>query len=222
MKLLTTLTVLTLACGSAFGAVLLSESFEGYTAYSGYYIDTGDETLDHDLVNNVDQPIVDLDYADAWYYNTRDDVGLTDGDYCGVTNYAGTVGSWVDGAQGYQMSDTDGAMTLTFDVVSGATHCSFWVFIQETGWETSPADVIKITYGSTVFLDTTGQDIDDLLIEGAWMYFGGPIDGSGQLTFYFDSNSGSEAMFIDNVLIADTGAIANEDATWGQVKNLFK
>jgi hypothetical protein len=222
MKLMTTLAILTFACGSAFGAVLVAESFEGYAVYSGYYTDTGDPAVDHDLVNNTDQPLVDIDTADAWYFNTRDDVGLTDGDYCGVTDYAGTVGSWVDGSQGYQMSDTDGAMTLTFDHVPGATHCSFWLFIQETGWETSPADAIVITYGTTVFLDTTGQDIDDLGIEGMWMYFFAPIDGSGQLTFTLDSNSGSEAMFIDHVLIADDSTIPNEDATWGEVKTLFR
>ena len=46
----------------------------------------------------------DLTYS-AEYISTGGS-GMTDGDYFGVSDYTGTVGSYTDGAQGYLMSDT--------------------------------------------------------------------------------------------------------------------
>ena len=73
----------------------------------------------------------DLGYS-ASYVSTGG-VGLTDGDYFGVTDYASTVGAFTDGSQGYQMSDTDGIAQLVFDVVSDADSVSMDIFIQGTG-----------------------------------------------------------------------------------------
>ena len=55
---------------------------------------------------------------DAYYVSTGS-VGLTDGDYVGVTSYSTTVGSFTEGTQGYQMSDTDGIMIMNTSTVSG-------------------------------------------------------------------------------------------------------
>lgn len=218
MKLLTTLTILTLACGSAFGAVLYEQSFEDTSWTGDQYQDTGDAAFDHDLVNNTDEAWVDVPGADATYLTTGG-VGLTDGDYVGVTNYTGGgIGSYPDGLQGYQFSDTDGTMVLTFDSFAGATHCSFWVFVLNDGYEA--ADNVTITYGTHEFMNAGEPELEAMV--GSWHYFGGPIDGSGQLVISVTTNGGSEGIVLDHVLIANDGTIANEDASWGQVKNLFK
>ena len=51
-------------------------------------------------------------------------VGLTDGDWVGVMEFAGTVGSYADGSQ-YSMSDVDGMMAVEFDPVSLAGFASY-------------------------------------------------------------------------------------------------
>ena len=55
---------------------------------------------------------------DASFEFTGSTTGLTDGDFVGVTDFAGTVGSYADGSRGYQMSDVDGMMAVEFDPVS--------------------------------------------------------------------------------------------------------
>lgn len=90
----------------------------------GKYFDLGDANVAHDLVNNPLQTPVDQSggvelSVDARYepYDTPD-VGLTDGDFVGVTTYtpSGDIG-FTDGVQGYQISDTDGNMILEFGEV---------------------------------------------------------------------------------------------------------
>ncbi|NIW50253.1 MAG: hypothetical protein GWN30_37420, partial [Gammaproteobacteria bacterium] len=83
------------------------------------YIDSGDSSTDHPLVNNPGQMTVNFTSTggeigfSAFYFNSRDDVGLTDGDYFGVTDYTGQVGSYTSGSQGYEMTDADGAIRLS-------------------------------------------------------------------------------------------------------------
>lgn len=97
--------------------IIATTSFENETV-AAQYIDTGDASVDHDLINNSGQSPVDstviteLGY-DASYVNSRGSIGLTDGDFVGVTSFTGTVGSFTDGSQGYQMSDMDGRMVLS-------------------------------------------------------------------------------------------------------------
>lgn len=205
-----------LLAGSAMGSVLVFESFEDAGMLGSRYYDYGSAEEDHDLVNNVGEAWVDGPGFDAWYYNTLDGVGLTDGDYVGVTDYTGTVGTFYDGVQGYQLSDTDGTMTLYFDEVPGAESVSIAVFVQSTGWE--DADAIVITYGDVTLLDTTGQDIDDLGLEDMWTVFDSAVSG-GQLAVSLTCNSGSEAIFIDAVTIE--GSVATEEGSWSQVKSLY-
>ena len=149
----------------------------------------------------------DLGYS-ASYVSTGG-VGLTDGDYFGVTDYASTVGAFTDGSQGYQMSDTDGIAQLVFDVVSDADSVSMDIFIQSTGWES--ADYVTVSYetatGSTYLLDTNGYDIDTdfSAMEGVWTTISADVSGAGSIAVQFASNSGSEAIYIDNVVVTSNG-----------------
>jgi hypothetical protein len=202
---------------------LLYTSFEE-PLIGGQYVDTGDAAIDHQLVNNASEAMVEWAATGAemgftaFYYNTRDGVGLTDGDYVGVTDYAGAVGEYPDGVQGYQMSDCDGMMEVTFDTAtaSGAWNISLDLFVQSTGYEADDAIIVDIIVdGGAVItvLNTTGQDIDDLGIEGAWVNLLEDLTGYTEATLRvaFDSNSGSEAIFIDNIVFS-SNAIEDTDA----------
>ena len=61
-------------------------------------------------------------------------------------------------------------------------------------------DFLTITAGGEVGIDTTGSDIDDLGIEGAWttLTWTGLTDSEVVITF--SSNSGTETLMIDNVV----------------------
>ena len=150
---------------------------------------TGDHWLE-----NYDDHTVTGDTWDVWFTDTGSN-GLSDGDYFGVTNYSGAVGAFTDGAQGYQMSDVDGMATMFFGEVDGTTSISFDMFVASTGWES--ADFIEITFGGEVVFTTIGEDIDNLGIEGEWMNM--TFEGSGELSISFASNSGNEAMYLDNM-----------------------
>lgn len=187
------------------------------------YFDLGDAALDHQLFNNEGEAYVAWDASGAemgftaWYVNTRDGVGLTDGDYVGVTNYTGSVGSFPDGAQGYQMSDCDGLMRVDFDTAtgSGEWNVSIEMFVATTGWESDDVIVVDVVVdGGAVLtvLDTTGQDINDLGIEGAWFNLLQDLTGytEGALRVSLDSNSASEAIYIDSVVFS-SNAIEDTD-----------
>lgn len=203
--------------GEELGAstVIASTSFEE-PATGGQYTDTGDATEDHDLVNNADEASVDFTSVggeigfDATYVNTRDDVGLTDGDFVGVSDFTGTVGEYTDGTQGYQMSDTDGKMVLTFDQVSLTGFTNYDVrldiFVQSTGWESDDAIRVYLIVdgGAEVdLLNTAGLDIDDDFadLEGAWSELATSLNGNSEATLVveLDCNSGSEAIYLDKV-----------------------
>ncbi len=175
--------------------------------------------MDHDLVNNAGQSVVDfladgveIGY-DSQYFNTRGDVGLTDGDFVGATNFTGTVGAFTDGVQGFELQDADGAMRTSFDTVTsplGGPRVEFeWslcmdVFIQETGWEADDSLRIWVDADGTELdiLNTTGLDIDDLGIEGAWRTESLNLTGYANVTLHveLDSNSGSESVYLDNIV----------------------
>jgi hypothetical protein len=159
-------------------AVIASSSFETQDITGlAQYVDTGDPAADHALLNNPGQYPVNFAAGpgdteighSAYYTNTRGDVGLTDGDYVGLTSYTGTVGSVTDGTQGYQIQDADGLMTVTMDAVdlsSLATPAvSLDAFLQETGWEAEDRARIwvEVDGGAEIdLLNTAGSDIDDL------------------------------------------------------------
>lgn len=193
------------------GGLLASTSFEnGFVG--DQYVDTGDAGLDHDLVNNAGQSWVDFAADgseigfDAYYRNTRNDVGLTDGDFVGFTNFTGEVGAFTDGVQGYEMQDSDGTMGIAFDAVGSTSFSNITMdlFVQETGWESDDSIRIWAVVDGGVEIDlfsTIGSDIDDLAIEGAWMSMDFDLSGytSVQLNIELESNSGSESIYLDNV-----------------------
>jgi hypothetical protein len=199
-------------------------------ALGGIYIDLGDPLVDHQLFNNDGEGSVEYDGSGAemgftaWYVNTRDGVGLTDGDYVGVTDYTGTVGEFPDGANGYEMSDADGLMRVDFETATGLGdwNVSLDLFIQETGWEDGDTIVIDVVVdGGAVIplLDTTGSDIDDLGIEGVWFNLLQDLTGYSEATLRvsIDCNSGSEAIYFDNVLFS---SIAIEDVDGDGIPDL--
>lgn len=183
----------------AMGDVLYSQSFENTDALGGKYFDTGDADVAHDLVNNAGEAWVDVDGMNGAYipFDTPG-VGLTDGDYVGVTTYG--PGGY-EGDQSYQMSDTDGVMTLTSDAYATADYVSLAIFIADTGYE--DADWITITMGDLSLYNIGGTDDGGLAMEdasGVWIVVSGAVSG-GALQISFASNSGSEALYIDAISI---------------------
>ena len=189
------------------------------------YTDTGDAGADHALSNNSGQMPVnytstggELGFA-TYYTNTRDDVGLTDGDYTGVTAYTSLVESYPEGSKGFEISDSDGLVTVTLDSVElspyGSPRVQADVFIADTGWESSDRIRIwaEVDGGAEIdLLNTTGQDIDDMGIEGNWITVSADLSGysSVVLKFEADSNSASEAVYVDNIRFEN----AVSEASW--------
>ena len=215
MKNAITIGAIAAISGSAFAGVLTelaSTSFEnGFVG--DQYVDTGDASMDHDLVNNAGQSWVNFvnDGVEvgfsAYYRNTRGDVGLTDGDFVGFTNFTGEVGSFTDGVQGYEMQDADGLMGLQFDTIGSTSYQNITmdVFIQETGWESDDSIRIWAVVDGGLEIDllnTIGSDIDDLVIEGSWLDLTADLSGMTEATLFveLDSNSGSESIYIDNIV----------------------
>lgn len=206
------------AAASAGGQVIAFTSFEN--AFVGdQYVDTGDAGMDHDLVNNAGQSVVDFlaDGVeigfDSFYFNSRNDVGLTDGDFVGASNFTGTVGSFTDGVQGFQLSDADGTMRTTFDTVTsplGAPRVEFeWslcldFFVQETGWESDDRIRIWVDADGTEIdiFNTFGSDIDDLAIEGGWNTAFLNLTGYVNVTLMveLESNAATESLYLDNIV----------------------
>lgn len=203
-------------------------SFEEPDIFNTEYTDTGDPNIAHPLFNNPNEPFVNFPETNGELgYNARYEpydtpgVGLTDGDLVGVTDIAPTASDpFPDGNQGYQISDVDGNFILEFDVITSfSTGPAFFIdyFISETGYEgdgttnESGSDRLRIYVkdltNNTEFdiLDTSGSDINSLLIEGSWIsdfteltpFNGTPIDF--QLVIEARNNSSEEAFFFDNV-----------------------
>ncbi|WP_263620100.1 ExeM/NucH family extracellular endonuclease [Salipiger thiooxidans] len=204
------------------GLLRISESFETESVGAQYVSAGADGTItvlgeEVDLVNNAGQATVDsttlagLGYDLSWV-NTRGDTGISDGDYIGVQDFTGTVGAYTDGAQGYELQDADGLLRLTFQTVNlsntGAVRVSLDAFLQETGWEADDLVrvVIETDQGTVTLLDSTGQDIDDLGIEGYWQTLETVLDASvteATLIVELDSNASSESLFLDNIQISE-------------------
>ncbi|MEL6813030.1 MAG: T9SS type A sorting domain-containing protein [Bacteroidota bacterium] len=222
-------------------AQIAGTSFEEPGIFGVQYVDTGDPAVAHDLVDNADEPFINWTSTgaemgfDARYepYDTPD-VGLTDGDFVGVTDF--TPGSgipYTDGDQGYQISDADGNFILEFDEVDltgvATPSMSIDYFLSETGYEgdgtvnESGSDRLRIyvkdlTNSTEIdILDTTGNDINDLGIEGAWITGSVNLvaDSTVQLVIEVRCNAGSEAFFFDN-LVFSGDPLSVDDVTGAQ------
>ena len=156
----------------------------------------------------------EIGYQASWAPSANTGTGLSDGDYVGVTDYVTKVDAYLDGRQGYTISDPDGTYTLTFDPVdpTGLTAVVSY-FLEETGYET--ADSLNISYvgaSSTVTLvSASGDDME--LIDGAWTTLTADISaaGVGSLVVSFDSNSASESLYLDNVYFTSSYVLLDLD-----------
>jgi len=194
--------IATFAAGTASADLLYGTSFEDVNDLGGKYFDTGDAATDHWLSNNAGEAAVNGLGFDAWYgaFDPAG-VGLTDGDYVGVTNYG--PGGY-EGDQSYQMSDSDGNMELHFNGYEGsASMVSLAIFIADTGYEA--ADNFSIHWGADP-LDGTLYSLVDTELEdaaGVWLFLEFDVSalGAGHLHVRGASNSGSEAYYIDAVSV---------------------
>ncbi len=201
-----------LTSAGAWADVIAYTSFEE-PATGDQYVDTGDPGMDHDLVNNPGQMSVDYLSTggelgfNAWYYNTRDSVGLTDGDWFGVTAFTGTVGEFPDGSQGYEMTDADGQVTTCFDWVDlpgGPMTVSVDVFIISTGYE----DDDYISIGVDVddgsdWVDLFWASGDALEGYGYWMTLTADLPdwaSMASLSVTIDTNGTYEGLYLDNIV----------------------
>lgn len=199
-------TLCLVAAGTTANAeILFTQGFEGEDYLGGkYFADNPEGILEGEtftLVNNAEQAAVNGEgfYATMTYTGGS---GLSDGDFVGVTSFAGNVGSYTEGTQGYQISDSDGIFNLYLDGVAGATSVSLDYFVNSTGYE--GLDFISISAGGVIGLDTVDQDIDDLEIEGEWRTITWTNLTSSEVVISVDFNSASEAIYIDNVQWSST------------------
>ena len=215
----------TLATGCSGSYVVAHTSFEDpFTISSVKYTDTGDDSVDRYLWNNLNQPHVSHNRSSgtemgfSLYYESNGGVGLTDGDYFGTVNYTGTVGNFTDGNNGYQMSDVDGVTTLILDSVN-AEYVNFDMFLQDTSYETStPIDYLVILFNGTnsqvQILNTTGYDIDGDFQSylGNWTSVVTDISsaGAGTLEVTFSSNAATESLFLDNIEFTSTSQLVED------------
>lgn len=200
-------------------------SFETPEIVSGQYTDLGDATLAHNLLSNANEPVInftanatEIGFNASYIPYDSASNGLTDGDFVGVTNFTSTVGMYTDGTNGYQISDTDGTMVLEFDTINFSGHTTNSVsidyFITETGYEGNGTEnsegsdrmriyVRDLTNMTEIdIFNSEGADINDLMIEGAWVTGTAILpDGvEAQLVVEVRVNSGSEALYLDNIL----------------------
>jgi len=70
----------------------------------------------------------------------------------------------------------------------------------------------------TDLINTTGDDIDNLGIEGIWTTLTLPISGNmATLSVSLESNAGSEAIYVDNVIFAGTACETASETTYDEV-----
>ncbi|MDZ7796052.1 MAG: PKD domain-containing protein [Candidatus Marinimicrobia bacterium] len=211
------------------GVMLFGQTTIGYTSFEepstgDQYVDTGDASTDHALGNNTGQ--ADVNYVStggemgfsAYYTNTRNDVGATEGDYIGVTDYTPDGNAFPDGSQAYQLQDADGKITVTLDELtvdaSTTVYFSAKVFIEDTGYESEDAIRIWLTVdGSTEvdLINLSGDDIEAYENIGTWATLSEEVNPSSSvvLRFELDSNAGVEAFWIDDIVFTTGGAIPN-------------
>src|SRR5690554_1832451 len=111
MKKITFLAALMI--GAVSFAQVAGTSFEEPQAFSGRYTDTGNPAVAHPLLNNAGEPLVnfvstggELGFSAFYVPYDSPDVGLTDGDFVGVTSFTPSPTlEFTDGANGYQMND---------------------------------------------------------------------------------------------------------------------
>ena len=208
-----------------------STSFEEPAAIGGKYTDTEDPSTAHPLADNTDEPVInftttggEIGYSASYFPYDTPNVGLSDGDFIGVTAFAPSGSDpYPDGNQGYQISDVDGNYVLEFDTidsVSSSPYISIDYFIADTGYEGDGTinetghDRIRIYVKDLTnntehdILNSTGTDINDLGIQGQWITgVATGLNGDGatfQLVIEIRCNSSSEIFYFDNMIFNGT------------------
>ncbi|MDG1063008.1 MAG: T9SS type A sorting domain-containing protein [Flavobacteriaceae bacterium] len=214
-------------------AQIISTSFEGIPCPNALYFDPMDPATPHPLDNQNEQPILNWPETNQElgfnaYYSPYDQasVGLSDGDSVGITDRTTIVGGFSEGTQGYEISDCDGNYTLEFTPIDlqGVDQASIAidVFIAPTGYEgdgvanSAQSDRLHIyvkdleQQGQIDLLNTTGNDINDLNIEGRWLNLTADISRFNrvQLIVTARNNTAAEAFYLDRVevqgILSDT------------------
>lgn len=210
---------------SAAIAQTFGTSFEEPELFNGLYTDTGDASIAHNLANNANEPLVnyltsggELGFNASYVPYDTPGTGLTDGDTVGVTDSPPNNGNpFPEGINGYEISDTDGNFILAFDPLElTSPTISIDYFISETGYEgdgtvnTSGSDRLRIyvknldDLSEYDLLNTTGNDINDLGIEGIWntvsVSLENSLNSNVQLIIEARNNSAAEAFFFDNII----------------------
>ncbi|MFK8163897.1 MAG: HYR domain-containing protein, partial [Lewinella sp.] len=229
------ITLATSAAGDCMPNATPGTSFEEPLGSSEDYVDIGDPSATHDLINNQGQPAVahtfkaqELGFTTRFFPSrsgTSGEAGLTDGDAVGVSNDSDFA--FPDGNQGLVLEDTDGTVfvsTTPVDV-TGLTNVmvSFDYFVNSTSYEVSGtgADLfaVGIFRGSIPLesvIDSRGDGSTGLpgLETGVWTTVTYEITGTYitpiQLVFQADFDAGTERVLIDNVSFS-AGTVICED-----------
>jgi len=215
-----------LISGASIAQIAGYTSFEEPGVVTIQYVDTGDASVAHDLINNASEPIIDFTSTggemgfDARYepYDIPD-VGLTDGDWVGVTEFTGDVTAFTDGTKGYGIGDVDGNYILEFDQLDLTGYSGVTVgidyFVADTGYEGDGtlnelgSDRMRIyvkdlTNATEIdIFNTTGSDINDLGVQGVWQngLANIPSGVTIQLVVEVRTNSGSEVLYLDHLVV---------------------
>ncbi len=218
--------------GITLGSLVMQShaAIVGFTSFEepstgGKYTDA--DTSSHALSNVAG--LADVVYASTGselgfsaFFTSTGGSGLSDDDFIGVTSFTGAVGSFSDGSQGYQLSDTDGIVTVTTDSVAlldGLSSVSIDFFLDTTGYESTDRTRIWAEVDGGVEIDllnTAGSDINDLGIEGSWLTVTADLTGytSAQLHFEAEFNAASETIYFDNVVFDSVAAVPVPAAAW--------
>lgn len=213
--------------GCVSNGIIAHTSFEE-PINGSIYVDTGDSSVDRYLWNNAGESHVSHNVTTGsemgfqLYYESTGGVGLTDGDFFGVVDYTGTVGSFIDGNKGYEMSDVDGIATLELDIVT-ADSVSFDLYVQQrlqngqnSNWETADKIVIWFDGANSdiEIVNTTGDDIDTAhsSLLGTWTTYAINLSGAGtgSLKFMLQSNAATEAIYLDNITFTGGTALTED------------
>ena len=212
---------------------IFGTSFEEPDGLDFIYVDSGDPQVPHFLENNPGDPLVNYTYMGgelgftSFFIPTRDfngistGLGLTDGNEVGVTPENSVIGAYTDGDQGFKFEDTDGIMRLALDALdlnnSIDPSVSIDYFLRSSDYEFSDGVqdnfriYVDVDQGSSTIdlINTTGNDLDDLGIEGSWNTLTAdlPVGSLVRLIIEVDFNSTAEELFIDNIVFTGGGAV---------------
>lgn len=154
---------------------------------------------------------------DLWWRNTREQLGLSDGNLIGVTYLTASVGTPDATVRGYQFDKPKGTAQLRFDPVSLSGHGGVTVaasfYISESSYSASAAtrDFLSIEAATDVgtftlinsVTDPNGPDIDNLGLEAAWHRRSVAIPDTATTVALFvtvDNDSTNKRFYLDDVL----------------------